>query len=64
MGGGSQASKPRFGFPKPTGMSMSYWLLSAQGDPLLDHRTTATLPETADVVVIGSGVGHLAPPPP
>ncbi|EFX01761.1 FAD dependent oxidoreductase superfamily [Grosmannia clavigera kw1407] len=56
MGGGSGASKPRFGFPKATGSSMSYWLLSAQGDQLLDYRTTDTLPETADIVIIGSGM--------
>lgn len=46
----------RWGFPRPGGQSLSYWLQQVRCDELLDHRTTAELPETADTVVIGSGV--------
>ncbi|RAK78991.1 NAD(P)/FAD-dependent oxidoreductase [Aspergillus fijiensis CBS 313.89] len=46
----------RFGFPKPTGYSISHWLGSVQGDPLLNHRTTLDLPQSADIVIIGSGM--------
>lgn len=45
-----------FGFPKRTNYSISHWLQSVQGDPLLDHRTTPELPASADIVIIGSGV--------
>ncbi|KAF2489229.1 DAO-domain-containing protein [Lophium mytilinum] len=46
----------RFGFPKQGSRSLSYWLQSVQGDPLLNHRTTPELPKSADIVVIGSGL--------
>ncbi|KAI3281275.1 hypothetical protein DTO002I6_9889 [Penicillium roqueforti] len=45
-----------FGFPKRTNYSISHWLQSVQGDPLLDHRTTPELPASADIVIIGSGM--------
>ena len=48
----------RFGFPKRDNYSISYWLQSVQGDPLLDHRTTPELPPSSDIVVIGSGVSN------
>ncbi len=44
---------PRFPVNHP---SLSYWLQSVRNDPLLDRRTTESLPATSDVVVIGSGV--------
>lgn len=47
----------RYGFPKKDGYSLSYWLRGVQNDPLLDHRTTTELPVSADIVIIGSGVG-------
>ncbi|KAJ7174991.1 DAO-domain-containing protein [Mycena crocata] len=43
-------------FPIPTGMSLSYWLQGVRASPLIDHRTTEALPESADVVIIGSGM--------
>lgn len=46
----------RWGFPRPGGQSLSYWLQQVRCDELLDHRTTTELPQTADTVVIGSGV--------
>lgn len=46
----------RWGFPRAGGQSLSYWLQQVRCDELLDHRTTAELPKTADTVVIGSGV--------
>lgn len=51
----------RTGLPKQEGQSLSYWLQQVRADPLLDHRTTASLPQDADTVVIGSGItGTLA----
>lgn len=47
------------GFPKQSGQSLSYWLQGVRCDPLLDHRSTAELPVSADIVVIGSGVSCL-----
>ncbi len=46
----------RTGPPKAEGMCLSYWLQGVRNHYLLDHRTTEALPETADVVIIGSGV--------
>ncbi|KAK7445712.1 hypothetical protein VKT23_014707 [Stygiomarasmius scandens] len=43
-------------FPKLKGQSLSYWLQGVRANPLLDHRTTENLPESADVVIIGSGM--------
>ena len=49
------------GLPLAKGMSLSQWLQNVRSNPLLDHRTTEALPETADVVIIGGGVrGQLA----
>ncbi|OKL64097.1 hypothetical protein UA08_00623 [Talaromyces atroroseus] len=45
-----------FGFPKRDNYSISHWLQSVQGDPLLDHRTTPDLPTSTDIVIIGSGM--------
>lgn len=47
---------PTFGFPKENDLSRSCWLLSVEGDPLLNHVTTPKLPASADIVVIGSGM--------
>jgi glycine/D-amino acid oxidase-like deaminating enzyme len=46
----------RTGFPKQGGQCLSYWLQQVRCDPLLDHRTTETLPKDADTVIIGSGI--------
>lgn len=43
-------------FPKPSGQSLSFWLQQVRCDPLLDHRTTAALPNEIDTVIIGSGL--------
>ena len=51
-----QHASQNFGFPKRDNYSISHWLQSVEGDPLLNHRTTAELPRSADIVVIGSGV--------
>ncbi|PYH42519.1 NAD(P)/FAD-dependent oxidoreductase [Aspergillus saccharolyticus JOP 1030-1] len=45
-----------FGFPKQADYSISHWLQSVKDDPLLNHRTTPELPQSADVVIIGSGM--------
>lgn len=51
----------RTGFPKQDGQSLSYWLQQVRSDPLLDHRTSETLPTDADTVIVGSGItGTLA----
>lgn len=50
------AFQMRSGFPKKDTRTKSYWLQDVQGDPLLNHRTTAEMPSAADIVVIGSGV--------
>lgn len=49
-------NQERTGFPKQGGQSLSYWLQQVRCDPLLDHRTTETLPKDTDTVVIGSGI--------
>ncbi|WWC66135.1 uncharacterized protein I206_100035 [Kwoniella pini CBS 10737] len=43
------------GRPLETGMSLSLWLQTVRNNPLLNHRTTEDLPQSADVVIIGSG---------
>lgn len=43
-------------YPLPEGMSLSQWLQNVRANPLLDHRSSETVPGTADVVIIGSGV--------
>ncbi|KAF7557370.1 hypothetical protein G7Z17_g682 [Cylindrodendrum hubeiense] len=45
-----------FGFPKQDGYTLSHWLQEVQGNPLLNHLTTPELPQSADVVIIGSGM--------
>ena len=52
----SPPNRARTGFPKQGGQSLSYWLQQVRCDPLLNHRTTETLPEDADTVIIGSGI--------
>lgn len=49
----------RTGYPLPAGQSYSYWLQGVRCDPLLDHRSTETLPTEVDTVIIGSGVSLL-----
>ncbi|KAI0121375.1 FAD dependent oxidoreductase [Xylariales sp. AK1849] len=46
----------RWGFPRPRGQSLSYWLQQVRCDELLNHRTTDELPGHADTVIIGSGL--------
>ncbi|KAK6856672.1 FAD dependent oxidoreductase [Apiospora arundinis] len=46
----------QWGFPRPKGQSLSYWLQQVRCDELLDHRTTELLPERADTVIVGSGI--------
>ncbi|WWC58905.1 uncharacterized protein I303_101450 [Kwoniella dejecticola CBS 10117] len=43
------------GRPLESGMSLSIWLQTVRNNPLLNHRSTTDLPQTADVVIIGSG---------
>ncbi|KAK7043508.1 FAD-dependent oxidoreductase [Favolaschia claudopus] len=52
----SSGSEGGIAFPIPKGMSLSYWMQGVRASPLLDHRTTTDLPETADAVIIGSGM--------
>ncbi|WVQ72711.1 hypothetical protein IAR50_002271 [Cryptococcus sp. DSM 104548] len=47
---------PTTGKPLNSGFSLSHWLQTVRNNPLLDHRTTDSLPTEADVVVIGSGI--------
>lgn len=47
-------------YPLAEGMSLSQWLQNVRANPLLDRRTTETVPGTADVVIIGSGVRLLS----
>lgn len=56
--GSPDAARTRTGFPRPEGQSLSYWLQGVRANPLLDHRTTPDLPESADTVIIGSGVSQ------
>ncbi|KAL6399729.1 FAD dependent oxidoreductase [Ilyonectria robusta] len=44
------------GFPKQKGFTLSHWLQDVQGNPLLNHRTTPELPQSADIAIIGSGM--------
>lgn len=56
------AAKPcarfRSGFPKQGDRSLSYWLETAQGDPLLHYQSSVDLPAKADIAIIGSGVSR------
>ncbi|KAK7452687.1 hypothetical protein VKT23_012088 [Stygiomarasmius scandens] len=47
------------GYPHPN-PCLSFWLQGTRSSPLIGHRTTETLPETADVVIIGSGISGAA----
>lgn len=51
----------RYGFPKLDGYSLSHWLQGVQGDELLGHRSTPEIPQSADIVIIGSGVSLCGP---
>ncbi|KAJ7237520.1 DAO-domain-containing protein [Mycena haematopus] len=53
IAGGVEGGKA---FPIAEGMSLSYWLQGVRASPLLDHRTSEELPESAEVVIIGSGM--------
>ncbi|KIJ24528.1 hypothetical protein M422DRAFT_274673 [Sphaerobolus stellatus SS14] len=46
-------------YPHPN-PSISFWLQGTRSSPLLGHRTTPTLPDTVDVVIIGSGLSGAA----
>ena len=52
----SSVSHTDTGLPRADGACLSYWLEGVRSDPLLDHRS-GDLPDRADVVIIGSGVG-------
>ncbi|KAJ7614559.1 FAD dependent oxidoreductase-domain-containing protein [Roridomyces roridus] len=43
------------GYPRPH-PCLSFWLMGARNSRLICHRTTATLPEHADVTIISSGL--------
>ncbi|KAJ7617203.1 FAD dependent oxidoreductase [Roridomyces roridus] len=47
------------GYPHPN-PCLSFWLMGARNSPLIGHRTTETLPEHADVTIIGSGLSGAA----
>ncbi|KAJ7466882.1 FAD dependent oxidoreductase [Mycena latifolia] len=47
------------GYPHPN-PCLSFWLQGVRNSPLLGHRTTAALPEAADVTIIGSGLSGAA----
>lgn len=51
------------GLPIPTGASESIWLHDVKGDPLLDYQNEPW-EETADIVIIGSGVSAFSIPRP
>lgn len=48
---------PYPGFPHPD-PCLSFWLQGTRSSPLLGHRTTETLPESAEVAIIGSGLRY------
>jgi hypothetical protein len=51
-------SFPGLPHPKP---SVSFWLQLVRGeDSLINHRTTADLPQTAPCIIIGSGLSGAA----
>ncbi|ESK88477.1 fad dependent oxidoreductase [Moniliophthora roreri MCA 2997] len=47
------SNNPGYPVPNPT---ISFWLQGTRSSPLLGHRTTETLPENAEVAIIGSGI--------
>ncbi|GFZ43442.1 hypothetical protein JCM24511_01162 [Saitozyma sp. JCM 24511] len=53
---GTSAGGRNIAMPLEEGMCLSYWLQGVRNNPLLDHRTTETLPTAVDVVIIGSGI--------
>ena len=50
---------PPVGLPRDK-PCLSFWLANARNENLSDHRTPGTLPEEADVVIIGSGMSGVA----
>ena len=46
-----------FPHPKPT---LSFWLQGTRSNTLIGHRTTQTIPNAADVVIIGAGMSGAA----
>ncbi|PVH74127.1 DAO-domain-containing protein [Cadophora sp. DSE1049] len=56
INGNAAIPGPGYDFPKSGGGSISHWLQGALEDPLFNYRTTAELPSSADIVIIGSGI--------
>ena len=50
---------PGVGFPHPK-PTLSFWLQGTRNDPLIGHRTTDTIPNNSDVVIIGAGMSGAA----
>ena len=51
--GAANPIAPGYPHPEPC---LSFWLQGTRGSSLLGLRTTETLPETAEVTIIGSGI--------
>ncbi|KAF9025723.1 DAO-domain-containing protein [Hymenopellis radicata] len=51
--GAAKPTPPGYPHPEPC---ISFWLQGTRSSPLLGHRTTEALPETAEVAIIGSGI--------
>ena len=47
------------GFPHPN-PSLSFWLQGTRNNSLIGHRTTETIPDYVDVVIIGAGMSGAA----
>ncbi|KAJ7671178.1 FAD dependent oxidoreductase [Mycena rosella] len=47
------------GYPQPN-PSLSFWLQNARNSSLLGHRTTAALPTSTDITIVGSGLSGAA----
>ena len=52
-----QGEQLKYPHPNP---SISFWLQGTRSSSLLGHRSSTELPETADVVIIGSGLSGAA----
>ncbi len=55
--GAANPIPPGYPHPEPC---LSFWLQGTRSSPLLGHRTTEALPETAEVAIIGSGISGAA----
>ncbi|KAL1700072.1 FAD dependent oxidoreductase-domain-containing protein [Schizophyllum commune] len=51
--GAANPTPPGYPHPEPC---LSFWLQGGRSSPLIGHRSTEALPETADVTIIGSGI--------